>query len=495
MESNEHVPEKVDKADTDIERSQSIENNSMSKWHLMICLLIFLLKIPGAWHQMNIIFLAPPVTFQCVNGTFDKCTTDCPKLLYDRSVFSETIITEWNLVCDRSQWANTSQTIFMLGILVGSILFGSWSDKCGRRQPLVTAVIIQLIAGVSTAFAPWFWLFCTLRFITAMATGGALVVGFVLMMELVGDNWREPISILFHLPHNIGYALMPLIAYYLRNWRSFQFAVSIVSVVMLSYYWLLPESPRWLFTVGRVDEAAVVLEKAAAVNKLPTQQIRDRLDEHTKRRVAAAVSVARGTFVDLVRTPIMRKRTICICFNWFALGLVYFGVALYVGQSDGNIFANVAMSATMTAPGAMMPILIMRIIGRRNTLFLTTMIAGIAMVLVAVFPQWQVILASVSLFTSCMAFPTTYLYSGELFPTVVRNQGIGIASMLARIGPMIAPFIISLKVFAHEIPPIVLGGVSIVSAVMVLTLPETRGLPLPATIEDGEALGRNNRTQ
>lgn len=460
------------------------------KWHLIICAAIFLLKLPGAWHQMSIIFLAPPVVFQCANASIDKCSADCPQILYDRAIFSETIITQWNLICDKSQLANTSQTIFMLGILCGSMIFGSWADKHGRRSPLVAAVIIQLLTGVSTAFVPWFWLFCALRFVTAMATGGTLVVSFVLIMELIGEKWRELVSIIYHVPFNVGYATLPLFAYFLRDWHYFQFAVSIASVVLLSYYWLVPESPRWLFTIGRVNEAAYVLEKAATVNKLPTQSIRDHLIDHSKRQQANAVSQARGTISDLLRTPNMRKKTICICFNWFAVGLSYFGVALYIGQSAGDIFMNVSLSAVTSIPGSLLPIFTMRVIGRRNSLIVSSMGAGICMILVAVFPKWQVILASLAMICTSMAFPTTYLYSGELFPTIVRNQGIGIASMMARIGPMVAPFIISLKLVAPALPPIVLGIMPVISAVSLLMLPETRGHPLPATIEDGEAFGK-----
>lgn len=47
--------------------------------------------------------------------------------------------------------------------------------RFGRRGPLVAAVFIQLACGVASAFSPWFWLFCVLRFITAAATGGTMV--------------------------------------------------------------------------------------------------------------------------------------------------------------------------------------------------------------------------------------------------------------------------------------------------------------------------------
>lgn len=460
------------------------------RWHLFVCAAMFLLKLPGAWHQMSIIFLAPPTTFQCANATIDKCSADCSEWIYDRSVFEQTIIMEWDLVCDRAQLANLSQTVFMLGILVGSMVFGSWADKYGRRSPLVAAVLIQLGSGVATSFAPWFWLFCVLRFILAMATGGSLVVSFVLLMELVGEKRRVLISILYHVPFTFGYAILPVFAYFVRDWHVLQLALSLVSIVLISYYWIIPESPRWLFTIGRVNEAAAVLEKAAKTNRLPTNTIHDQLNAYFEQRQAAAVSVARGSFTDLIRTPNMRKKTLCICFNWFACGQSYFGVAQYIGQSAGDIYTNVAVSAVIALPGTLVPLFIMPLIGRRNTLFLATLTSGVAMILVAVFPEYQVLLASVAMVGSGAAFPTTYLYSGELFPTVVRNIGIGAASMAARIGPMIAPFIISLTAVHSALPPLILGVVPFISAVLVLLLPETRGHPLPATIEDAELFGK-----
>lgn len=174
---------------------------SFGKWHFLVCAVVFLLKFPVAWHQMSIIFIGPPVSFECIDPLIkDACSASCPGYSYNRSIFTETIITEWNLVCDRSQWANLSQTIFMLGILVGNILFGSLADKWvrltstsrkdddlriqisqniysryGRRNPLVVAVLLQLVAGVAAAFVPWFWLFCVLRFLLALATGGTMV--------------------------------------------------------------------------------------------------------------------------------------------------------------------------------------------------------------------------------------------------------------------------------------------------------------------------------
>lgn len=79
---------------------------------------------------MSIIFIAPPPSFTCVNESIvDKCSSDCPGYTYNRTVFTETIITKWDLVCHQSQLANVSQLIFMFGIMAGNFIFGTMADK------------------------------------------------------------------------------------------------------------------------------------------------------------------------------------------------------------------------------------------------------------------------------------------------------------------------------------------------------------------------------
>lgn len=58
-----------------------------------------------------------------------RCAANCSSHEFNRSIFTETIITQWDLVCDRAQLANVAQLTFMLGILVGNVLFGYLSDR------------------------------------------------------------------------------------------------------------------------------------------------------------------------------------------------------------------------------------------------------------------------------------------------------------------------------------------------------------------------------
>lgn len=249
---------------------------------------------------------------------------------------------------------------------------------------------------------------------------------FVLVMELVGAKYRELISVLYQIPFNLGHLTLPLFAYYFRDWHDFQFALSIPSIILISYYWIIPESPRWLFTVGRIDESAAVLEKVAIHNKLPTESIKLNLEKHAiNTKSTKTKEVSRGNIVDLVRTPNMRSKTICMCFNWLVCGMCFFGVAQYIGQIGGDIFMNVAISAVFELPGTILCMYTMKKFGRKWTLICSNTVAGVCMVLIAFVPSAQVVLATVALVSMSISFPTVYLYAGELFPTVVRNIGVG----------------------------------------------------------------------
>lgn len=470
---------------------------ALGKWHLWVCAIVFILKFPVAWHQMGIIFLGPPAKYKCISPSnfTNACSADCKRVEYDRSIFTETITTQWGLICDKLQLLNFAQTSFMLGILCGSFFFGMWADKSGRRKPLVVAVFIQLISGIATSFSNSLWLFCLLRFITAIATGGTMCTSFVIVMEIIGTKWRELFSVLYQIPFNLGHLTLPVFAYFIRDWHKLQFAISIPSVLLLSYYWLLPESPRWLYASGHLDEAAAVLEKAAKQNGLPTETIRSDLEEATKRkRVDNEPANTSANVIDLFRTPNLRMKSTFMCFNWFVCGLAFFGVAQYMGQIGGDIFANVAIGAALELPGTIVCILMMKYWGRKKTLIASNTLTGISMLLIAFVPpnvSWAVVtLSSLGIVGMSISFPTVYLYGGELFPTVVRNVGIGLASMIARIGSMIAPFVAGLSITVYWLPPIIFGIIPLLGAILVFWLPETKGHNLPETIQDGENFGK-----
>lgn len=85
-----------------------------------------------------------------------------------------------------------------------------------------------------------------------------------------------------------------------------------------------------------------------------------------------------------------------------------------------------------------------------------------------------------------ISLPALYLFTGELYPTVLRNVGVGASVMFSRIGSMISPLIISLEEVHTAFPLLILSAAAFTETILILPLPETKGTLLPETVADLE---------
>ncbi|XP_014226145.1 organic cation transporter protein isoform X1 [Trichogramma pretiosum] len=481
----------------------------LGRWQILICTAISLIKFPVAWHQLAIVFMAPKQGYNCTMPSFmnstDQCRAEvngsiveCSEWKFDTSVFPKTIISQWDLVCSRDNYANVQQSILMFGILLGSVSFGYFSDRFGRKIPLMIAILLQLISGIGCAIVPWFSAFLFMKFISAVATAGTMVTSYVICMEIVGKNWRAAITILYQIPYSLGHMSLAGLAYWFRNWQHLQLAITLPSVVLLGYWWIVPESPRWLLAMGKQKAACKVLRSAAKFNKLDDKDIPDIVRQHCLHQKSKRTEFdGKPSILDLFRTPNMRMKSLSIFFNWTVCGMGLFGMSQYIGHVQGNIFINFAVSGIIQVPGNFVAWWTMNALGRRITLIISNLMTGVASFLIICVPaemQWlKMIFACFGIVGMSVAFTTVYLYSGELFPTVVRNIGVGTSSMCARIGSMLAPFVVALAATQSWIPPVIFGVMPTIGAALCFLLPETAGCELPETLEDGENFGKKKK--
>lgn len=94
------------------------------------------------------------------------------------------------------------------------------------------------------------------------------------------------------------------------------------------------------------------------------------------------------------------------------------------------------------------------------------------------------ILGTLGVSFAAIVAASIYIYSSELFPTVVRNMGMGASSMSMRIGSMIAPFVVNLDTTLTWLPTLIFGAVPLMAGLVVLLLPETKGQVLPDRIRE-----------
>merc|ERR1712223_1104348 len=97
---------------------------------------------------------------------------------------------------------------------------------------------------------------------------------FVLMAEIVPEDSRVLCGGVLNYGWNIGSLLMTFLAYFIRSWSNLQSSFAFISLVLVSYYFLVPESPRWLISKGQTEEAKHVLKRIAKNNGVKIESTR-----------------------------------------------------------------------------------------------------------------------------------------------------------------------------------------------------------------------------
>nr|CAI5864562.1 unnamed protein product [Callosobruchus analis] len=282
---------------------------------MKISLLMSLLKFPIAWFTLSIVFLAPPTEFWC-KQLLHQTTVSCQNGYgYNKTTFTKTIISEWNLVCGNQRLIELTQISLMIGILTGNILFGVLADRHGRKTILMVCIFLQSLFGILSSWIPWYWGFIVSRFLLAISNGGTMVTSFVMCMEVVGGKWRTIVPILYQIPFGLGNSIMAGVAYFVRDWRYFHFTLSVLSCLYISYIWYIPESPRWLIAVGRKEEAIAILRKAALANRIDPRETESSMTEIAN-TTKTNKKTTKASLVTLFSTEKLRKRSIILYINW-----------------------------------------------------------------------------------------------------------------------------------------------------------------------------------
>lgn len=147
-------------------------------------------------------------------------------------------------------------------------MFGNLSDsKLGRKRALALACSLTAILGMSTATAPNYWVYLTIRALTGITTGGVGLTSFVLATEPIGPSRRGQAGMSAFYFFSFGIMAVPVFSSWTTSWRALYIQASLPGVVYCLL--VLPfvfESPRWYLVHGRLEEAMVVLRSFATLN-------------------------------------------------------------------------------------------------------------------------------------------------------------------------------------------------------------------------------------
>ncbi|XP_067109108.1 solute carrier family 22 member 13 [Osmerus mordax] len=443
-----------------------------------------------------------------LDGTFSKClmfvpvdwdintireyglndTTECQSgWVYNNPMYKATIVTDFNLVCGKANVVGLAQTVFMAGILLGSLLFGPFAESFGRKRATQIPMVLMLIFTVTTGLCPNFYLYLASQFLVGVAYGGFRINCIVLATEWIGVTKRSYASCVSQLFGGIGQCILAGTIYYIRDWRLAQFVMASPIAVVVMYIWFIPESARWLLDRGKTEEAKELILRVAAINK---RQVPDTLLE----KVMYSKIVQRGGICVLIKSPVLRKYFLTITLGWFSLNLSYYCLSFNVGNFGLDIFLTQLMFGLTEIPAHILCIWLLEVVGRRISLMSTLLIGGFVCTLILVVPQDNAIvitaLATTGRFFMNWAGSVCNVYVQELFPTSVRQTATGLGSIAIRVAGMLSPLLNLLVMFHWAIPTIVYSSLSLAGGALVFLLPETRRTELPDSTDEAE--GKRN---
>ncbi|ODM98574.1 Solute carrier family 22 member 15, partial [Orchesella cincta] len=433
-------------------------------------------------------------SFTCYsNGTSynDTCRDDlissCDRIVFQK--YPDTVAKQWNLICDEGYKTKFVQSMFMAGVGVGAIILGTCADRFGRLRTLAATLLGMIGFGLASSFAHWFNLYLFLRFMTGVCTAGNILASFVLSSELVGPSKRGLCGNIFQTFFAAGIVLYSLLAFYVPQWRALSALATCVGIPYIFLFILLPESPRWLITHDRSREARQVLRLIADRNGMifPTDL----------EILVPAPNANRGTLLDLFRKRRTAVSTMVQMFSWFCNSAVYYGLTLASDKLGSSIYVSTMLSGVVEIPAYIVTALLIDCIGRRIPLSMFMVLGGISCLLIQFLhvPQITFPLALFGKLCIAASFAIIYIHSAELFPTVIRNGGLGLCSFFARLGGIIAPFISLLDSVTPSLQFTVFGLLSVSSGILNLMLDETLNRTLPETLDDLKVEGnmRNER--
>ncbi|XP_062980542.1 solute carrier family 22 member 3 [Elgaria multicarinata webbii] len=397
-----------------------------------------------------------------------------------------TIAGEFDLVCENRWLIDLTQALLNLGFLIGGFILGYAADRYGRTRIYLFSTFGAGLCGLIVALSQNIVVFSIFRFLQGVFGKGTWMTSFVIVTEIVGSDERRIVGIVIQIFFTLGVVILPGIAYLIPTWRGIQLATTLPNFLFLIYYWLIPESPRWLLTRKKGKRALKILQSIAENNGKG-------LPPHFSEITVSDEEVSNPSLLDLVRTPQMRKFTLILMYAWFTSAVVYQGLVLRLGIVQGNLYLEFFVSAVMEFPAAFLILLTIDRTGRRPLFASSGIVAGIACLITAFLPKdipWlSTSVAIVARLAITITFELVYLVNSELYPTVFRNFGVSFCSGLCDIGGIVAPFLLyQLANIWSELPLLVYCILSVLCGILVTLLPETKGLTLPETVEDVEKL-------
>ncbi|AKH88331.2 MFS transporter [Edwardsiella tarda] len=381
-----------------------------------------------------------------------------------------------------ANWIGLVGAATLVGLFIGTSLFGYIADRVGRRLMFLIDIIAIGVISAATMFVSSPLELVILRFLIGIVIGADYPIATSMIAEFSSTKQRAFTMGFIAAMWYIGATAADLVGYLLydveNGWRWMLGSAIIPCIVILLGRVELPESPRWLIRKGRHAECQALMIKLfgqpVSFDDETQQETRYR-DIFSRRHLSSIL------FVALIWT--------CQVIPMFAIYTFGPQIVTLLGLEQGReaVLGNVVISLFFML-GCLPAMYWLNSIGRRPLLIGSFAVMTLALLMLGLIDQPGILLI-VSAFALYAFFSgglgiLQWLYPNELFPTAIRASAVGAAMSLSRIGTVVSTYALPLFMQQHGISATMLvgAGISLVGLlVSVMMAPETRGLTLEET--------------
>jgi MFS transporter, putative metabolite transport protein len=349
-------------------------------------------------------------------------------------------------------------------------------------------IIAFVVLGLAQAFVTDVQQLFVVRVLLGVAIGAEYAIGPPMLSEFAEPDVRGRRGAAIQVCWYVGFVLSVAAGYLLldsldASWRVILATSAVPAVITLIMRHGLPESPRWLVSVGRTEEAKAVVERHFGSVA------------HFEREFAGEAE-ARGSVRQLL-SPAYRTRTLMICALWACLIAPYFAIVTFAPDVFGALALDEERVGTIATNvlgvlGAFAGLLVIERVSRRRMLIAPLWVCAAALVVVGVWPEAPVgaIIACFVTFAffNALAADLCTVYPNELFPTHLRTTGVGVAAAASRIGAAIGTFLLPIGLDTIGVGPSMLVGAAFCAVGALVChrwAPETAGRPLEEAARGG----------
>jgi putative MFS transporter len=381
-----------------------------------------------------------------------------------------------------------------LGMFVGANVLSILADRLGRRRVFLLNLLTYSLFSLAAAFSPDIGWFLVLRFLAGIGLGAELVLVDTYLAEFLPGHARGRYTA---WAYTVGFLGVPVAALLggklvatreiagIEGWRWLLIAGGLGAVFVVVLRRVLPESPRWLESQGRGDEAMATARRIAARVGVPISDV-DVPD------TAPAEPEARSTR-DILRTALTgryRTRTVMLLIFQVLQTVAYYGfgtlaplVLVSKGFTITESLGYAALSFFGYPIGSLISVPLVERFERKWLIVGSAIAIGVlGIVFAAAAMPWLIVLAGFLLTSASNVFSNAFhIYQAEIFPTAIRSTASGVAYSLSRATSVVMPFI-AVPLLATAGPVAVFGGAAFLILLLCLDVgilgPRSTGLTL-----------------